>query len=141
MEFAIKEASYRLAKLDVFQQLQVSRKLLPVFAGLVGEFGSLKAQAAAGNNRALVESVLPKIADTLAALADDDINAVIHPCLGVVSRQHGKGWVPVFSQGVLMFDDISMLDMLQLVARVVADSLGNFLHELPASETPTPPAA
>ncbi|MBJ3816664.1 hypothetical protein F9C28_17535 [Shimwellia pseudoproteus] len=141
MECEIKGITYRIATLDVFQQLKVSRKLLPVFAGLVSEFGTLKAQVSAGNNQGMVDSVLPKIADTVAALPDDDVNAVIYPCLGVVSRQNGRNWSPVFSQGVLMFDDISMLDMLQLVARVVADSLGNFLNELPVSETPTPPAA
>jgi hypothetical protein len=61
-----------------------------VLAGLVSEFSTLKAQAC----RELwccVESVLPKIADTLAALPDEDVNAVIYPCLGVVSRQHEKG--------------------------------------------------
>ncbi|CAH3510184.1 phage tail assembly chaperone [Raoultella ornithinolytica] len=141
MEFQIKGVNYRAAKLDVFQQLKVSRKLLPVLAGLISEFSTLKAQAVAGNSGAVVESVLPKIADTLSALPDDDVNAVIYPCLGVVSRQHEKGWVKVFDQGVLMFDDIDLFTMLQLVARVVADSLGNFLKELPASETPTPPAA
>ena len=40
----------------------------------------------------------------------------------------------------MRFDDIDLLTMLQLVARVVADSLGNFLQGLPTSETPTPPA-
>ena len=140
MEFEVKDITYRTTKLDVFQQLKVSRKLLPVFAGLVGEFSTLKEQAVAGNNSTVMESVLPRIADTVAALADDDVNAVIYPCLSVVSRRHEKGWAPVFSQGVLMFDDISMVDMLQLVARVVADSLGNFLKDLPASEMATPPA-
>lgn len=138
MEFQIKGINYRTAKLDVFQQLKVSRKLLPVFAGLVSEFGALKAQATAGNSGAVLESVLPRIADTLAALPDEDVNAVIHPCLSVVSRQHGQGWAPVFPQGALMFDDIDLFTMLQLVARVVADSLGNFLKELPDSETAGP---
>lgn len=137
MEFEIKGINYRTAKLDVFQQLKVSRKLLPVFAGLVSEFGTLKAQAVAGNNSAVAESVLPKIADTVAALPDEDVNAVIYPCLSVVSRQNGKVWSPVFTQDVLMFDDIDLLVMLQLVARVVADSLGNFLKEIPDSESPT----
>lgn len=50
MEFEIKGVNYRTAKLDVFQQLKVSRKLLPVLAGLVSEFSTLKAQAAAGNS-------------------------------------------------------------------------------------------
>ncbi|MCS7489200.1 hypothetical protein KQE47_01245 [Raoultella planticola] len=138
MEFEIKGVDYRTAKLDVFQQLKVSRKLLPVLADLVSEFSTLKAQAAAGNSSVVLESVLPKIADTLAALPDDDVNAVIYPCLGVVSRQHQKGWVKVFDQGALMFDDIDLFTMLQLVARVVADSLGNFLKELPDSEKADP---
>jgi hypothetical protein len=125
MEFEIKGVNYRTAKLDVFQQLKVSRKLLPVLAGLVSEFSTLKAQAAAGNSGAVLESVLPKIADTLAALPDEDVNAVIHPCLGVVSRQHEKGGRKS-SIRALMFDDIDLFTMLQLVARVVADSLGNF---------------
>ncbi|HBW0960607.1 TPA: hypothetical protein MED93_005896, partial [Klebsiella pneumoniae] len=73
------------------------------------------------------------------ALPDEDVNAVIHPCLSVVSRQHEKGWAKVFDQGALMFDDIDLFTMLQLVARVVADSLGNFLKELPGSGTPTQP--
>ncbi len=90
MEFEIKGVNYRTAKLDVFQQLKVSRKLLPVLAGLVSEFSTLKAQVAAGNSGAVLESVLPKIADTLAALPDDDVNAVIYPCLSVVSRQHER---------------------------------------------------
>lgn len=139
MEFEIKGVNYRTAKLDVFQQLKVSRKLLPVLAGLVSEFSTLKAQAAAGNSGAVLESVLPKIADTLAALPDEDVNAVIHPCPGVVMRQHEKGWVKIFDQGALMFDDIDLFTMLQLVARVVADSPGNFLKELPGSGTPTQP--
>ncbi|MDY0425338.1 phage tail assembly chaperone, partial [Enterobacter rongchengensis] len=63
------------------------------------------------------------------------------PCLQVVARQHGKGWVPVCQQGSMAFDDIDLFVMLQLVARVVADSLGNFLPGLPTSETITQPAA
>ncbi|EBQ1834569.1 hypothetical protein A0Q22_20690, partial [Salmonella enterica] len=57
----------------------------------------------------------------------------------VVSRKHMDGWTPVFSSGQLMFDDIDLLTMLQLVARVVADSLGNFLPVSPTSATPGHP--
>lgn len=143
MEFEIKGINYRTAKLDVFQQLKVSRKLLPVLAGLVSDFSTLKSLVVRDGEgkvvfdkqrgSAVLDAVLPKIADTLASLPDDDVNAVIYPCLGVVSRQHEKGWVKVFDQGELMFADIDLFTMLQLVARVVADSLGNFLKELPDS--------
>jgi hypothetical protein len=100
MEFEIKGVKYRTAKLDVFQQLKVSRKLLPVLAGLVSDFGTLKSMMVRDSEGKLVfgekrafdalDIVLPKIADTLAALPEEDVNAVIHPCLGVVMRQHEK---------------------------------------------------
>ncbi|HAX9740749.1 TPA: hypothetical protein JS184_004472, partial [Escherichia coli] len=73
------------------------------------------------------ETMLPRIAEELSSLTEDDTSAIIHPCLAVVSRKHMDGWTPVFNSGQLMFDDIDLLTMLQLVARVVADSLGNFL--------------
>lgn len=136
MEITLKGHDYRLSKLGVFDQLKVTRKLLPMLAGMLSNAGELKSLQADG-----VTQALPQIADAIAALPDDDVNAIIHPCLAVVARKHDKAWTPVFSHGELMFDDIDLFTMLSLVARVVADSLGNFLHELPASETPTPPAA
>ena len=139
VHFLLGPATVALAIPLYTQFRRVRALLLPVLAGLVSEFSTLKAQAAAGNSGAVLESVLPKIADTLAALPEEDVNAVIHPCLGVVMRQHEKGWVKIFDQGALMFDDIDLFTMLQLVARVVADSLGNFLKELPGSGTPTQP--
>ncbi|HIE7558575.1 TPA: phage tail assembly chaperone [Citrobacter amalonaticus] len=146
MEFEIKGVNYRTAKLDVFQQLKVSRKLLPILAGVLADFGSVRAMLPAGglenaNPDALapvLEKVLPRIAEELAALSEDDTNAIIHPCLAVVVRENGKVWAPVFNSGQLMFDDIDLFSMLQLVARVVADSLGNFLPALPTSATPDP---
>ncbi|WP_158780598.1 phage tail assembly chaperone [Pantoea sp. BAV 3049] len=135
MEFEIKGNQYRTAKLGVFDQLKVSRKLLPVLAGMVADFQGIKAAADGGDIYKSLETALPKIADALADMSEEDTNAIIYPCLSVVSRQHGKGWAPVFSQGSLMFDDVDLMVMLQLVGRVVGDSLGNFLHELPVQET------
>lgn len=150
MEFEIKGEKYRVAKLDVFQQLKVSRKLLPILAGLMADIGSIKTLLPAGGKieneqfdalAPLLEKVLPRIAEELSALSDEDTDAIIHPCLAKVSRQHLKSWVPVFNQGSLAFDDIDMFVMLQLVARVVADSLGNFLPATPTSETTDQPQA
>lgn len=141
MEFDIKGNQYRTSKLGVFEQLKVSRKLLPVLAGMVSEFREVQGKIASKDTEGAMSSILPKIADAVSKLSDEDCNAILFPCLSVVSRYHMKGWVPVFNQDSLAFDDIDLFTMLQLVARVVADSLGNFLQELPTSETPTQPAA
>lgn len=144
MECTIKGVNYRANKLGVFEQLKVSRKLLPILAGLMADFSSIKNLLPAGGEAVNLErlepvfnTLLPRIADELSKLTEDDTNAIIHPCLAMVVRENGKQWTPVFRSGELMFDDIDLFSMLQLVARVVADSLGNFLPELPDNATPT----
>lgn len=139
MEFEIKGLKYRAAKLSVFEQLKVSRKLLPLLSGLLGEIKVLR-QLKTGQVSVedALKVALPVIAQTLAYLSDDDSNAIIHPCLAVVSRETGKSYAAIFTSGQLMFDDIDLMDMLQIVARVVGDSLGNFLPALPGSETDAP---
>ncbi|MCT6998735.1 phage tail assembly chaperone, partial [Salmonella enterica] len=136
------------SKLDVFQQLKVTRKLLPVLAGMMSDFGSIRSLLPADGKidtvkfdqlKPVFETLLPRIAEELSSLTEEDTNAIIHPCLAVVARQNGNAWVPVFNSGQLMFDDIDLFSMLQLVARVVADSLGNFLQGLPISVTPDQP--
>lgn len=145
MECSVKGHDYRVAKLSVFDQLKVTRKLLPVLAGTMSDFGSIRSLLPADGKidgakfdalKPVFETLLPRIADELSSLTEDDTNAIIHPCLAVVSRKHMGGWTPVFNSGQLVFDDIDLLTMLQLVARVVADSLGNFLPVNPTSATP-----
>ncbi|KGD79757.1 hypothetical protein ID10_08615 [Pantoea agglomerans] len=134
MEFEIKGVNYRASKLSVFDQLKVSRKLLPVLAGMLGDFQGIKAAAQGGDVNKAIESALPKIADSLAEMSEEDTNAIIFPCLSVVARQNGKVWAPVMVQGSLMFDDLDLMSMLQIVGRVVGDSLGNFLPAAPDKE-------
>ncbi|WPR95591.1 hypothetical protein SM909_09600 [Klebsiella aerogenes] len=149
MECTIKGVNYRANKLGVFEQLKVSRKLLPILAGLMADFSTIKTMLPttttldSGNLDKLepvFNTLLPRIAGELSKLTEDDTNAIIHPCLAMVVRENGKKWTPVFHSGELMFDDIDLFSMLQLVARVVADSLGNFLSELPDNATLTPKA-
>ncbi|QCA04106.1 phage tail assembly chaperone [Pantoea vagans] len=146
MEFEIKGVRYRTAKLTVFDQLKVTRKLLPVLAGLFSEFGTIrnllpkpgdeKTTGTLNSYAPLFEKLLPHVADQLAGLSEEDTNAIIFPCLAVVSRHQDKAsWVPVTRQGELMFDDIDLISMLQMVGRVVGDSLGNILPAAPVSET------
>lgn len=134
MEFEIKGVNYRASKLSVFNQLKVSRKLLPVLAGMLGDFQGIKSAAQGGDVYKALEAALPKIAESLADMSEEDTNAIILPCLSVVARQNGKVWTPVMSQNELMFDDIDLMSMLQIVGRVVGDSLGNFLPAPPDKE-------
>ncbi|ERK09967.1 putative bacteriophage protein [Serratia fonticola AU-AP2C] len=142
MEFEINNQQYRATKLNVFDQLKVSRKLLPVLSGLLGEIKVIK-QLKTGQITIedALKTALPAVAQTLSDLSEEDSNAIIHPCLSVVLRQQGNTYAPIFSNGQLMFDDIDLMGMLQIVARVVGDSLGNFLGELQEKAQEAPPAA
>ncbi|CCS30255.1 phage tail assembly chaperone [Salmonella enterica] len=147
MEFTINGVEYRAAKLTVFDQLKVCRKLLPVLSSVVPDLSSLRAAAGktTGDSAAVdsaINTILPKIADVVAGMPDESVDAILHPCLKVVSRKApvGNGWTPIFDGGVLMFDDIDLFTMLGIAGRVVADNLGNFLPALPMKGTDTPPA-
>lgn len=102
MEFEIKGVKYRAAKLSVFDQLKVTRKLLPVLAGMMSDFGSIRSRLPADGKidtvkfeqlKPVFETMLPRIAEELSSLTEDDTSAIIHPCLAVVSRRHMDGWV------------------------------------------------
>ncbi|MBC3230756.1 phage tail assembly chaperone [Serratia fonticola] len=140
MEFEIKGHKYRSNKLNTFEQLKVSRKLLPVLSGLLGEIKVFKQlQSGQITIEDAIKTALPTIAQTLSDMSEEDSNAILHPCLAVVLRQQGTGYVAIFANGQLMFDDIGLMEMLQITARVVADSLGNFLdglHEKGTGEEP-----
>lgn len=141
MEFSLNGAQYSASKLSVFDQLKVSRKLLPLIAKLVSDADILK--NAVKDKKAdkehifkTLETVLPKIADALADMPDESVNAILYPCLKVVMRKSTAGnWTAIFMGDQLMFDDIDLFAMLGIVGRVVVDNLENFLRALPTSET------
>ena len=112
MEFDINGAEYRAKKMTVFEQLKVCRKLLPVLSSIVPDLAALRetAGAVSGDDAVagkIINTLLPKMADVLAEMSEESVEAILHPCLSVVSRRTvSGGWAPVFRDGELMFDDI-----------------------------------
>lgn len=141
MEFEINGTEYRATKLSVFEQLKVCRKLLPILSSIVPDLAALRETAAvtAGDSEKtgqVITTILPKVADVVAALPEADIQAILFPCLSVVTRKSQVGnWTHVFRDGELMFSDIDLFTMLNIAGRVAADNLGNFLPESPMSAT------
>ncbi|WP_334473494.1 phage tail assembly chaperone [Arsenophonus sp. PmNCSU2021_1] len=133
MDIEINGHEYRATKLSVFDQLKVARKLLPVLSGLTGELQKLQ------QGEMPMAAVLPSMANAIAQMSDEDCNAILHPCLAVVSRKNAKAWTPIFRQSELMFDDIDLKTLLEIVAQVIGDSLGNFFHAPQDDETASLP--
>lgn len=98
MEITIKNEQYRIAKLSVFEQLKVSRKLLPVLAGLVSDFRNIQLKLSDKDTEGALESIVPKIADAVSGLSDADVDAILFPCLQVVARKHLNAWCQCVSR-------------------------------------------
>ena len=113
-EFTIGEHTYRAGRLDARTQFHVVRRLGPVLADLT--------TASTGN-------VIANIAVAVGKLKDEDADYVIDKSLRVVTRaqDNGRGWAAVSNPtGGLMFDDIDMPVMLQLVWKVLEEYLVPF---------------
>ena len=156
IEFKVNGLKFRAGKLDVFKQLHVSRKVAPVLPKLMPVFLELEKTAktpaavidptgnavAGGVDLAALASAVEPLAKVLAEMPDSDVEYVVNTCLSVVAINQANDWVDVLApSGVLMFDTVDMPVMLQLVAKVIQDSLGPFLSGFLANVPPTNPTA
>lgn len=141
-EFDLGADTFRIGKLNAFQQFHLSRKVAPMIPTLIPVFlklkGADKAAAAEGaadaaplssDLGALAELMQP-FAEGIAAMPDETAEFILSTCLGAVQRKQGTAWFPVWSasQNVCMFDDIDLGVMMKLSFRVITESLGPFLR-------------
>lgn len=143
-EFELGADTFRIGKLNAFQQFHLSRKVAPMIPTLIPLFMKLQATAKtaptdgasdtamaplSGDLGALAEMLQP-FADGIAGLPDETAEFILSTCLGAVQRKQGTTWFPVWSssQNVCMFDDIDLGLMMKLCFRVIVDSLGPFLR-------------
>lgn len=134
-EFPVAGHNYRASKMDALRQFHVVRRLAPLLAG----FGNLSELRTMGLDE-LLSNIGPGL-DALAEMPDKDADYVIHGCLSVVQREHEGGWAPVFARGVLMFQDIELPEMLQLVGKVLEADLKGFFPGKGSTSAPPEQAA
>jgi hypothetical protein len=139
VEFTIGSTVYRTDRpLDAFQQDKVLRRISPVFAALVGSMNTSSLDQIADAGNALLGNIGP-LAEALSQIKDADSDYVLKTCLGVVSRQAtgAATWSKLTTpSGDLMFQDIGLLDVYQIVFRVLQENLAGFFAGLatPSSE-------
>lgn len=122
MEFKVEDKYYRTEKMDCFKQFHVLRKAGPLYPSVVGAL-RVKDQdlmLAAGY-----------IAAAFARLSDDEANFIMTSCLGTCSMKQGSVWSPVVnSSGSLMFNDITLPELLEVVWKVLEYNFGPFIQGL-----------
>ena len=131
VNFTVGQFNYVAEQLSAFDQLHVVRKIAPVFAALVPAGSEMKSLSSMLNVDMSV--VLPNVADVVARLPEEDVNALLLKLLSVVRREepNRSGWAPMVASGRLMFEDMKMTELLQVAVKSGQHSLGDFLSALP----------
>lgn len=136
-KFSCGNFNYQAGVIDARAQFHIVRRLAPFLGGLapvLGKVNSLKASGGKASDMSQDEmvEVLPKIGEALAAMDDDTADYVIFGLLSVVTREQGQGmgWAPVANGRALMFNDITMAQMITLCGRALMANLGDFFGVL-----------
>lgn len=123
-EVTIEGAVYVIGVMDARRQLHVARRLAPVMSSLAN-------QPAAEDD---LSARLGLMSKAVAEMSDVDTDYVINSCLSICQRKndsHNGVMSPVMaSNGRMMFEDISLPAMLQLVWAVIEEKLGSFFVDL-----------
>ncbi|HEI8006111.1 TPA: hypothetical protein SLC38_003045 [Morganella morganii] len=146
MEFMINGNTYRSGKLDAFQQQDLAFALVPAFGAVapllkdilpVSEDGTGGDEIADIRKTKLMDSlpvILPALTTAVRTLDKKSRKEINDICLDVVTRQTGNQWSKIYSGGVLMYDDINGIELLQIVGYVIKDSLGSFFPAPPEND-------
>lgn len=105
-------------KLTAFEQLAIVRRLTPALP-LVDVL--LKKSNEAQDKKVLVAMLLGRI-------SDEDNEHIVNKCLGAVSVRDGAALFPLMKGAALMYHDIEMTDILDIVAEVIEENMGNFFR-------------
>lgn len=125
--FEVVGVRYRARKMNAILQLQVGRRVIPLFKAIPDDVSPamLKAQGFSALK------ALGPMMDVIASLPDADVEFIINKCLAHAERQNGggTGWSPVATlQGDVMFSDVSMdaSATLQIAFGVIKENLSGF---------------
>lgn len=132
--FEVGGISYKAGPIPAFDQVVISKRVLPAIRGSMTPAVVLALMSAKDESgkvdlkRLDIMVVLPAMADAVYNLSDDDAMRVIKTTLKAVRRQNPGGmWTAVLTpQGDLMFQDLNMVQMLQIVWRVLEANLSEF---------------
>lgn len=106
-------------KLSAFEQLDLARKISPAALGLLDALVSPKNQE---------KDKMLLIVMILGALSQESYDYVLKKSLSIVGVQQDTKISPLLSKdGLLMFENITLNQITELIAQVLMENLGDFL--------------
>jgi len=144
-EFKVGENDFRVRKLNAIDQLHVFRRLQPL---LVPIHAAIKARkvASLGQPGAMLTDMVMEASKELATLSDEQLDYVMMKCLGTVEIKSPKGeFLPMVFKGTLVYQQIELPQLLQIVWSVLLENFAPFflglLAGLSKDEPPEPAAS
>lgn len=141
ISFEVNGRKYQARDLDIFDQMVIAKRLMPVLKNIVTpEVLGAAMGAKVGDEAPKVDAskMLGAMADAIYSLSDEDTKAIMQLTLRVVDVQNtgaaGAGGVysPLMApNGGLLFKDIKLPDLLQVSWKVVEGHLGDFFSTAP----------
>lgn len=136
MNFIINGHEYATIKMRVLDQLNLTRRLAPALGAMVKSIGPSASKAAIvgdmtdeqAQERAL--TFIPIALDAIAGMSEADSNWVTLKCLECVQRKTDGGYGQVARGDSIMFDDMELPEMLQVVGRVIQENLASFFPQV-----------
>jgi len=138
-EFSVGDGEYRVRKLSPIEQLHVFRRVTPL---LVPIHSAVKSRSLNGANKV---SLILESSKELSALSDEHLDYVLNKCLGTVEIRGPDGqFRPIMVKGTLMYQQIELPELLQIVWAVLLENFAPFFSGLLAGpsndeETPSSP--
>lgn len=139
-EFEVGGHKYTAGKLDAFKQFHVARRLAGVIPALGEAIPALKIALLDAQGKDQDEAAigflgaLGPLTEVIASMKDEDADYVLNECLSACKREVKDGtWAPVRSNGVLMYEDIELAEMLQIAWEVLQENLASFMGALPST--------
>ena len=129
MDYTVGGHTYKVGKLDVFEQFHIARKLGPILGDV-----AVALESGEGGDRVL--QAIPAVVTGFAKPSNDDMDFCLLGLLRAVERQqpNGLGWGPVVIPNTrkLAYDDIELPQMLQLAWHSLSQNMHGFFAGLPA---------
>lgn len=128
--------TYRIGRIDAFKQFHIARRIAPALTAAGESVNELVGLGKSMSDDDSLFHVLAKVSEVMARMPDDDVNYVIHTCLGVASRrQQDERYANVMRGNQLMFQDLDMPSMIQVTLAVLRENMGGFFQMLPGGSS------
>ena len=123
-EVEVEGKVYKIQSMNVFTQFHVARRLAALAPAILMY---LQTPLEDRNNLVLFYSMT----DAFATMPEHDVNYILTNCLNTVLRKQENGWAKIQTESGLMFDDITMPNMLKLTWEVIMKDIASFFPTAP----------